>query len=55
MKMRQIQLDFIFNFERQEVSFDNIKIDNESNLKVQEFIDKFNSNKKKVFNKITFN
>lgn len=54
MKMRQIQLDFIFNFERQEVSFDNIKIDNESNLKVQEFIDKFNSNKKKVFNKITF-
>ncbi len=53
-KIKQIQLDFIFNFERQEVTFDNIKIDNEPNLNIQEFIDKFNSNEKKVFNKITF-
>ncbi len=53
-KIKQIQLDFIFNFERQEVTFDNIKIDNKPNVNIQEFIDKFNSNKKKVFNKITF-
>jgi len=53
-KIDEIQLDFNYNFDKRKISFDNIKIDNKPNLKIQKFIDKFNSNENKMLNKILF-
>ncbi len=52
--IKQIQIDFVYNYNRKEISFDNAKIDNKSNDKIQEFLDNFNEKKNRVFNKITF-
>ena len=53
-KIDEIQLDFNYNFDKKKISFDNVKIDNKPNLKIQKFIDKFNSNENKMLNKILF-
>ena len=53
-KIDEIQLDFNYNFDKRKISFDNVKIDNKPNLKIQKFIDKFNSNENKMLNKILF-
>ncbi len=53
-KINQIQLDFNYNFDKRKITFDNVKIDNEPNLEIQEFVDEFNSNANKVLNKILF-
>ena len=52
-KIKQIQFDFIYNLVTEGILLDNINIDDKPHLELQEFIDKFNMNKK-VFNKITF-
>ena len=53
-KIQEIQLDFVYNFIQKKISFDNVKIDNMSNEKIDEFINKFDQRGTKVFNKITF-
>ena len=53
-KINQIQLDFNYNFDKRKITFDNVKIDNSPNLKIQKFIDKFNSDENKTLNKILF-
>ena len=53
-KIDEIQLDFNYNFDKRKITFDNVKIDNKPNLKIQKFIDKFNSNENKMLNKILF-
>ena len=53
-KINQIQLDFNYNFDKRKITFDNVKIDNSPNLKIQKFIDKFNSDENKILNKILF-
>ena len=50
----EIQLDINYNFTNNEVSFSNIKIDDNLNINVEKFINKFNSQSKRSFNKITF-
>ena len=53
-KIEQIQIDFIYDFNKKEISFDNVKVDKKTNIKLQNFLDQFNSSDNKVFNKITF-
>ena len=53
-KIDQIELDFIYNFSKNKFRFDNVKIDNNSNEKIDEFIEEYNSGDKGFPNKITF-
>jgi len=52
--IKQIKIDFVYNYNQKEISFDNAKIDNKSNTQIQEFLDDFNEKENRVFNKITF-
>ena len=51
--VKKIDLDFNYNLDNKKISFDNVKIDNSSNLEIQKFIENFNS-KKNMINKVTF-
>ena len=53
-KIEKIKIDFNYNFINNNVNFDNVKVDNDTNNNLQKFLDEFNSNKNRVFNKITF-
>lgn len=53
-KLKKIEVDFVYNFNRNKFQFDNIKIDNNSYENVDIFIDNYNSSEKKFFNKIIF-
>ena len=53
-KIKEIQFDINYNLITHDVSFDNIKIDKNSNEEVEKFINRFNSKTKREFNKITF-
>ena len=53
-KIKEIKLDFVYNFLQKSISFDNIKIDNNSNENIDEIINQFDLKGKRVFNKITF-
>mgnify|MGYP003684597135 CR=1 FL=1 len=53
-KIKQIELDFNYNFDTKKVSFDNVRVDNIPNLKSQKFINEFNSSENKILNKIIF-
>ena len=53
-KIKQFQIDFNYNFNTKQISFDNVKIDNNSNESLETFINNFNSREKRIFNKITF-
>jgi len=52
--INQIELDFIYNFSKNKFRFDNVKVDNNSNEKIDEFIEEYNSGDKGFPNKITF-
>ena len=54
-KINKMELDFVYNFNQNLFSFDNVKIDNKSNKNIDEFIERYNSNEEKFFsNKVTF-
>lgn len=53
-KIKEIQFDFVYNLNQQNISFDNIKIDKSSNTKLEKYVEDFNLKEKKIFNKITF-
>ena len=50
----QLELDFVYNFNKNKIMFDNVKIDKKSNEKVDQFIDEHNSNENKFNNKVNF-
>ncbi len=50
----KIELDFNYDFNEEKITFDNLRIDNKSNKKIEEIISNFNSSSKKFFNKVTF-
>ena len=52
--IKQIELDFVYNFNQQKIIFDNILVDNKQNKNIERFIMNFNRNNNKIFNKITF-
>ena len=53
-KLNILELDFVYNFNKNKFIFDNVKIDNKSNDKLNKFLDNFNSRDKKFFNRIVF-
>ena len=53
-KISQLELDFVYNFNKNKVTFDNVKIDKKSNDKIDEFINLHNKKKIKFNNKINF-
>ena len=53
-KIKQIELDFVYNFNVNKFSFDNVKINNKSNQKLDGFVENYNSDERKFFNKVTF-
>ncbi len=53
-KIKEIEFDFLYNFSQNKVSFDNLVIDQKSNLNLEKFIDNFNSSENQVLNKIKF-
>ena len=53
-KIDQMELDFVYNFTKDKFRFDNVKINNNSNEKIDEFIEEYNSGDKGFPNKITF-
>tara|TARA_B100000886_G_scaffold241410_1_gene169428 strand:- start:264 stop:611 length:348 start_codon:yes stop_codon:yes gene_type:complete len=52
-KIKEIKFDFNHNFTQQKISFNNFEIDDNPNLNIENFVEKFNLNEK-FFNKITF-
>ena len=53
-KIEKIELDFNYDFNEEKITFDNLRIDNQSNKKIDEIVSNFNSSNKKFLNKITF-
>ena len=53
-EIKEIQLDFIYSFNNNKFKFDNVKIDNMSNPKINKFIDEYNLSENIFSNKITF-
>jgi hypothetical protein len=53
-KIQKIEFDFNYDLNKKKITFDNFKIDDNSNINVKEFINKVNSDEKIIFNKITF-
>ena len=53
-KIKRIEFDFVYNINNKKINFDNPKIDQKSNTNVERFIQNFNSENNKFFNKITF-
>ena len=50
----KIELDFNYDLNEKKITFDNLKIDNQSNKKIEKLISNFNTSNKKFLNKITF-
>ncbi len=53
-KINKIQLDFVYNLNNNKFTFDNIKLDDEANEKIDNFIEKYNSNKQIFSNRVIF-
>ena len=53
-KIKQIDVDFVYNFSSKKMSFDNVKIDNKSSQNLDRFINNFNSADTKFINKVIF-
>ena len=53
-KMRQMQLDYVYNFNTKSITFENPRVDGKQNQKLDEFLNIFNSEQDRIFNKITF-
>ena len=53
-KIKQIEIDYVYDFSTKNISFDNSRINNSQNIKLDEFLNTFNFKKDRSFNKITF-
>ena len=53
-KMKQMQLDYVYNFNTKSITFENPRVDGKQNQKLDEFLNIFNSEEDRIFNKITF-
>ncbi len=50
--LKKIQLDFAYNFDKKTFRFDNVIIDNNTNNKLNKFINDYNLSEQKFLNKI---
>ena len=53
-KIRNMEFDFNYNLNQKQINFNNVKIDGKTDLKLEKFINNFNSKENRVLNKITF-
>ncbi len=53
-KISHLELDFVYNFNNNKITFDNVKIDKKSNDELDDFINQHNSNDVRFNNKINF-
>ena len=53
-KMKQMQLDYVYNLNTKSITFENPRVDGKQNQKLDEFLNTFNSEQDRIFNKITF-
>ena len=53
-KMKQMQLDYVYNFNTKSITFENPRVDGKQNQKLDEFLNIFNLEQDRIFNKITF-
>jgi hypothetical protein len=52
--IEKIELDFVYNFNKNKFRFDNVRVDNAANEKLDRFIDSHNFDEKIFVNKIIF-
>ena len=52
--LKNVKIDFVYNFSTKSIRFDNPRVDNQQNNDLEQFLRIFNSNRNRVFNKITF-
>ena len=50
----EIKADFVYDFNQNKISLNNLVVDNKSNKKINLFIEEFNKKEKNLFNKVTF-
>ncbi len=50
----QIKADFVYDFNEDKISLNNIMVDNKSNKKINLFIEEYNKKEKNLFNKVSF-
>ena len=49
-----VEVNFVYNINSKSFRFDNPRINNSQNIKLEKFLNNFNSEEDRVFNKITF-
>ena len=52
--IKNIEVNFVYNFNSKNFQFDNPRVNNSQNNKLENLLDNFNSKNDRVFNKITF-
>jgi hypothetical protein len=52
--IKEISIDYVYNFNDKNFSFNNPRINNKQNIELEEFLNIFNSKRDRKFNKITF-
>tara|TARA_B100001057_G_scaffold490197_1_gene577966 strand:+ start:2100 stop:3590 length:1491 start_codon:yes stop_codon:yes gene_type:complete len=53
-KIEKIEMYFLYDFNRNKVTLSNLKIDGNSNLNIEEYVENFNSIDNDIFNKVRF-
>ena len=53
-EIKEVYLDFIYNFNKNKINFYNVKVDKVSNDNLEKYIENFNKSENKIFNKVTF-
>ena len=51
--INKINLDFVYDMSQKKILLDNLKINDNSNKNIDNFLEKFNSQNKTIFNKVT--
>ena len=51
---KQIKADFVYDFNENKIYLNNLVVDDQSQKKINNFIDEYNKKEKNLFNKVTF-
>ena len=52
--IKTIEVDFLYNLSENNFNFDNPKVNNKTNMRLEKLIENFNKKESRFFNKITF-
>ena len=53
-KIKKVELYFVYDFNQNNMSFSNARIDGKPNLNIEKFFDNFNDNEVRTFNRVRF-